>query len=112
MIQAFLPLLRRSEHPGSSTSPAAPDPTATRPGAEAMGARPVAASVPGIVWAAAVPDDGLRGGFFRTAGRIPDNRPSSSRTWRRMVSAIAVPSRAMTPSSSPLNPWGGRDDEL
>lgn len=42
-----------------------PDLTATWPGAEAIGARPVAASVPGMVWAAALPDDGPRGGFFR-----------------------------------------------
>ena len=42
-----------------------PDLTATWPGAETMGARPVA----GIVWAATLPDDGLRGGFFR------DGRP-------------------------------------
>jgi NAD(P)-dependent dehydrogenase (short-subunit alcohol dehydrogenase family) len=42
-----------------------PDLTATWPGAEAMGARPVAESVPGIVWAATLPDDGPRGGFFR-----------------------------------------------
>ena len=39
--------------------------TATWPGAEAMDARPVADSVPGIVWAATLPDDGPRGGFFR-----------------------------------------------
>ena len=42
-----------------------PDLTATWPGAEAMGARPVADSVPGIIWAATLPDDGPRGGFFR-----------------------------------------------
>jgi len=30
-----------------------------------MGARPVAGSVLGIVWAAALPDNGARGGFFR-----------------------------------------------
>ena len=119
MIQAFLPLLRRSDHPrivnvasgaGShgdkqygltarrgaaasyGISKAAvlaltatvaaeldgtpvivnavdPDLTATWPGAEAMGARPVSASMPGIVWAATLPDDGPRGGFFR------DGRP-------------------------------------
>lgn len=39
--------------------------TATAPGMEAMGARPVAASVPGIIWAATLPDDGPSGGFFR-----------------------------------------------
>ena len=42
-----------------------PDLTATWPGAETMGAQPVA----GIVWAATLPDDGPRGGFFR------DGRP-------------------------------------
>lgn len=42
-----------------------PDLTATWPGAEGMGARPVAESVDGIVWAATLPDDGPRGGFFR-----------------------------------------------
>lgn len=42
-----------------------PDLTATWPGAETMGARPIADSVPGIVWAATLPDDGPRGGFFR-----------------------------------------------
>jgi hypothetical protein len=44
---------------------------ATWPGAEAMGARPVADSVPGIVWAATVPDDGPRGGFFRDGSPQP-----------------------------------------
>ena len=39
--------------------------TATYPGAEAMGARPVADSAGGVVWAATLPDDGPRGGFFR-----------------------------------------------
>ncbi|HET9566528.1 MAG TPA: SDR family NAD(P)-dependent oxidoreductase [Mycobacterium sp.] len=39
--------------------------TATYPGAEAMGARPVAQSAAGVVWAATLPDDGPRGGFFR-----------------------------------------------
>jgi len=43
--------------------------TATWPGAENMGARPVSDSVPGVVWAATVGDDGPRGGFFR------DGRP-------------------------------------
>jgi NAD(P)-dependent dehydrogenase (short-subunit alcohol dehydrogenase family) len=45
--------------------------TATWPGAEAMGARPVADSVPGIVWAATLPDDGPRGGFFRDRQPLP-----------------------------------------
>lgn len=39
--------------------------TATWPGAEAIGARPIADSVPGVVWAATLPDDGPTGGFFR-----------------------------------------------
>jgi hypothetical protein len=29
-----------------------------------IGARPIAGSVPGIIWAATLPDDGPRGGFF------------------------------------------------
>ena len=45
--------------------------TATYPGAEAMGARPVAQSAAGVVWAATVPDEGPRGGFFR------DSKPLS-----------------------------------
>jgi NAD(P)-dependent dehydrogenase (short-subunit alcohol dehydrogenase family) len=39
--------------------------TATWPGAEAMGARPVADSAYGVVWAATLPGDGPTGGFFR-----------------------------------------------
>jgi NAD(P)-dependent dehydrogenase (short-subunit alcohol dehydrogenase family) len=39
--------------------------TATYPGAKAMGARPVQPSATGVVWAATLPDDGPRGGFFR-----------------------------------------------
>ena len=39
--------------------------TATWPGAEHMGARPTSDSIPGILWAATLPDDGPRGGFFR-----------------------------------------------
>jgi NAD(P)-dependent dehydrogenase (short-subunit alcohol dehydrogenase family) len=42
-----------------------PNLTATWPGAEQMGARPTVDSVPGIIWAATLPDDGPRGGFFR-----------------------------------------------
>jgi NAD(P)-dependent dehydrogenase (short-subunit alcohol dehydrogenase family) len=41
--------------------------TATWPGAEAMGARPVAESAGGVVWAATLGDDGPRGGLFRDA---------------------------------------------
>lgn len=39
--------------------------TATGPGMEAMGARPVAEGAASVVWAATLPDDGPRGGFFR-----------------------------------------------
>ncbi len=48
-----------------------PDLTATWPGAEQMGARPVHESVAGIVWAATLPDDGPRGGFFRDGAPHP-----------------------------------------
>jgi NAD(P)-dependent dehydrogenase (short-subunit alcohol dehydrogenase family) len=41
--------------------------TATWPGAEAMGARPVADGAASIAWAATLPDDGPRGGLFRDA---------------------------------------------
>lgn len=39
--------------------------TATYPGAEEMGARPVEDSAAGVVWAATLPDGGPTGGFFR-----------------------------------------------
>ena len=39
--------------------------TATAPGMEAMGARPVAEGAASVVWAATLPDDGPHGGFFR-----------------------------------------------
>lgn len=42
-----------------------PDVTATVPGVEVRGARPVQESAPGVVWAATLPDDGPRGGFYR-----------------------------------------------
>ncbi|WP_042366422.1 SDR family NAD(P)-dependent oxidoreductase [Streptacidiphilus neutrinimicus] len=42
-----------------------PDLTATWPGAETMGARSVQDSAQGVVWAATLPDNGPRGGFFR-----------------------------------------------
>jgi NAD(P)-dependent dehydrogenase (short-subunit alcohol dehydrogenase family) len=44
--------------------------TATYEGAEAMGARPVSDGAAGIVWAATLPDDGPRGGFFRDGGAL------------------------------------------
>jgi len=48
-----------------------PDLTATWPGAESMGARPIIDSVPGIIWAATLPDDGPRGGFYRDGRAHP-----------------------------------------
>ena len=42
-----------------------PNFTATYPGTEEMGARPVPEGAAGIVWAAMLPDDGPTGGFFR-----------------------------------------------
>ena len=48
---------------------ACPGLTATWPGAEQMGARPVAEGAASVVWAATLPDDGPRGGLFR------DGRP-------------------------------------
>ena len=45
--------------------------TATWPGAEAMGARPVGDSAGGIVWAATLPAGGPSGGFFRDTSPLP-----------------------------------------
>jgi len=45
--------------------------TATWPGAEEMGARPVSESAAGVVWAAVLPDDGPRGGLFRDGAPLP-----------------------------------------
>ena len=39
--------------------------TATAPGMEEMGARPVAEGAASVAWAATLPDDGPTGGFFR-----------------------------------------------
>jgi NAD(P)-dependent dehydrogenase (short-subunit alcohol dehydrogenase family) len=45
--------------------------TATWPGAEAMGARPVAEGAASVAWAAALDDDGPRGGLFRDGRPLP-----------------------------------------
>ncbi len=45
--------------------------TATFPGAEAMGARPVADGAAGIIWAAFLPKDGPSGGLFRDGQPLP-----------------------------------------
>ena len=44
---------------------ACPGLTATWPGAEQMGARPITDGAASIVWAATIPDDGPTGGLFR-----------------------------------------------
>lgn len=45
--------------------------TATFEGGAEMGARPVADGAAGIAWAAMLPDDGPRGGFFRDGQPVP-----------------------------------------
>jgi len=50
---------------------ACPGLTATWPGAEQMGARPIADGAASIVWAATLPDDGPRGGLFRDGRPLP-----------------------------------------
>jgi NAD(P)-dependent dehydrogenase (short-subunit alcohol dehydrogenase family) len=45
--------------------------TATAPGMDAMGARPVGEGAAGIVWAATLLDDGPTGGFFRDGQPAP-----------------------------------------
>lgn len=45
--------------------------TATFPGGESMGARPVADGAASVVWAAVLGDDGPSGGFFRDGKSLP-----------------------------------------
>lgn len=45
--------------------------TATAPGMEAFGARPIAEGAASIVWAATLSDDGPTGGFFRDGKPLP-----------------------------------------
>ncbi len=45
--------------------------TATWPGAEDMGARPIADGAASVVWAATLPDDGPSGGLFRDGEPLP-----------------------------------------
>jgi NAD(P)-dependent dehydrogenase (short-subunit alcohol dehydrogenase family) len=45
--------------------------TATSPGMESFGARPVADGAASVVWAAVLPDDGPTGGFFRDGKPLP-----------------------------------------
>ena len=44
--------------------------TATQPGTEAMGARPVTEGAAGVVWAAMLDDDGPTGGFYRDGKNV------------------------------------------
>ena len=55
--------------PGVLVNAVDPGLTATAPGMEAMGARPVADGAASVVWVATLADDGPTGGFFR------DGRP-------------------------------------
>lgn len=55
-------------HPVTAVCPGS---TATWPGTQALGARPVEQSAAGAVWAATRPDDGPTGGFFRDGGPLP-----------------------------------------
>ncbi len=45
--------------------------TATAPGMDAMGARPIPEGARSVVWAATLPDDGPTGGFFRDGKPLP-----------------------------------------
>ena len=48
-----------------------PGVTATAPGMEEMGARPVADGARSVVWATVLDDDGPSGGFFRDGAPLP-----------------------------------------
>jgi NAD(P)-dependent dehydrogenase (short-subunit alcohol dehydrogenase family) len=45
--------------------------TATAPGMEEMGARPIPEGAASVVWAVTLPDDGPTGGFFRDGKPLP-----------------------------------------
>lgn len=45
--------------------------TATFPGGESMGARPVRDGAASVMWAVRIPDDGPRGGFYRDGKPLP-----------------------------------------
>ena len=45
--------------------------TATAPGMEAMGARPISEGAASVVWGAVIPDGGPTGGFFRDGEPLP-----------------------------------------
>ena len=56
---------------GVLVNAACPGLTATWPGAEQVGARPIADGAASIVWAATLPDDGPSGGLFRDGRPLP-----------------------------------------
>jgi NAD(P)-dependent dehydrogenase (short-subunit alcohol dehydrogenase family) len=68
LAAAFAAELRRD---GILVNAVCPGFTATFPGAERMGARPVTDGAASIVWAATLPDDGPTGGFFRDGKPLP-----------------------------------------
>ncbi|MGF1575200.1 MAG: SDR family NAD(P)-dependent oxidoreductase [Cyanophyceae cyanobacterium] len=64
-------LAREETDSGVLINAVCPGFTATFPGAEAMGARPVAEGASGIVWAALLSEGGPSGGFFRDGKLLP-----------------------------------------
>jgi NAD(P)-dependent dehydrogenase (short-subunit alcohol dehydrogenase family) len=60
-----------AEMPFARVNAVDPGLTATAPGMEAMGARPVPDGAASVVWAATVPADGPTGGFFRDGAPLP-----------------------------------------
>ncbi len=59
------------EGTGVLVNSACPGLTATAPGMEAMGARPIPEGAASVVWAATLPDGGPTGGFFRDGKPLP-----------------------------------------
>ncbi|MGF1473927.1 MAG: SDR family NAD(P)-dependent oxidoreductase [Rubrobacteraceae bacterium] len=59
------------EDTGILVNAVCPGLTATAPGMEEMGARPVAEGAASVVWAATLDDDGPTGGFFRDGEPLP-----------------------------------------
>jgi NAD(P)-dependent dehydrogenase (short-subunit alcohol dehydrogenase family) len=56
---------------GITVNAAGPGLTATAPGMEAMGARPIPEGAASIVWVATLAKDGPTGGFFRDGQQLP-----------------------------------------
>jgi hypothetical protein len=72
--------------------------TATYPGAQAMGARPIPEGAARIIWAATLSDDGLTAGFFRDGQLLPWQASNesleyvkSSEYWRILHHAAVAP---------------------